>query len=62
MSDKKHSVPLIKNQETLRRRAWVERALAGVRGRAVSAEEPPVEQPEAPKPRLYVVGSDRTTG
>jgi len=56
MSDKKHSDSLITNEDTLQRRDWIERALAGVRGQAVD------EPPETPKqsrarPRLYVVGS-----
>ncbi|MDJ0927052.1 MAG: hypothetical protein QNJ73_05300 [Gammaproteobacteria bacterium] len=59
MSDTKHSAPLIKNQDTLRRRAWVERALAGVRGRSSTAEDAPIDQSDSPKPKLYVVGSNR---
>ncbi len=57
MSKQKHSDPLIKNEETLRRRAWVEQALAGVRLRS-GPDICPSDSPEPPeKPRLYVVGS-----
>lgn len=31
MSDDDHDRPLIRNEDTLRRRAWIDRALAGVR-------------------------------
>lgn len=32
-SDDEHDRPLIRNEDTLRRRAWIDRALAGVRDR-----------------------------
>lgn len=38
MSDNDHDRPLIRNEDTLRRRAWIDRALAGVRGRLKPAE------------------------
>ena len=56
MSDKKHSDPLITNEETLQRRDWIERALAGVRGQAVG-ESPDLPKTARSRPRLYVVGS-----
>jgi hypothetical protein len=45
MSDDNHDQPLIRNEDTLRRRAWIDRALAGVRGRLK-----PAELGEAPTP------------
>ena len=38
MSDNEHDDPMIRNEDTLRRRAWIDRALAGVRGRLKPAE------------------------
>ncbi len=67
MSDKERDYPLIRNEETLRRRAWIDRALAGVRGRLkpdelgeAPATAPPVvvEPPPAgdgSPPKLYLV-------
>ena len=68
MSDKDRDYPLIRNEETLLRRAWIDRALAGVRGRLKPAElgEAPTVTPqaaaEAPppdgdsgRPTLYLV-------
>ena len=51
MSDDDNDDPLIRNEETLRRRAWIDRALAGVRDRLKPDEigETPVSaQPAAP--------------
>ena len=61
MSNKKHSESLIKNEDTLRRRAWVEQALAGVRVRAGTDVRPCEERDGSSKPRLYLVdpGRDR---
>jgi len=55
MSDKKHSDSLITNADTLRRRDWIERALAGVR--SLSAEPDELAKAAQSKPRLYVVSS-----
>ena len=71
MSDNDRDYPLIRNEDTLRRRAWIDRALAGVRGRLKPAElgEAPTRLPEpapaetavevpaedAGRPRLYLV-------
>lgn len=63
MSDDDHDRPLIRNQETLQRRAWIEQAIASVRARLRVAElgegatPPPEPQREAAesRPRLYVV-------
>lgn len=70
-SDDEHDRPLIRNEDTLRRRAWIDRALAGVRDRLkaddstdasvpaqpiVLADPALVAPAEAPAPRrLYVV-------
>ena len=69
MSDKERDYSLIRNEETLRRRAWIDRALAGVRGRlkpgelgeAPTATPPPVVEPppvtgqDSGPPKLYLV-------
>lgn len=68
MSDDDRDRPLIRNEDTLRRRAWVDLALASVRNRLRPAElgEAPAV-PEAPsvepadtaadgdRPKLYLV-------
>jgi hypothetical protein len=58
MSNKKHSDTIITNEQTLQRRAWIERALDGVRGTLLSGEDG-LEIRRKPRPRLYVVGSSR---
>ena len=71
MSDDDHGYPLIRNEDTLRRRARIDRALAGVRGRLKPDElgeaptrlteaapaEPSVDvsAEDAGRPRLYLV-------
>ena len=70
--DDKH--PMIRNEDTLNRRAWIDRALAGVRGRLKPAElgeganvtpapqagrEAAANRPERRPPRLYVVKGPR---
>ncbi|MEZ5566725.1 MAG: hypothetical protein R3F24_14980 [Gammaproteobacteria bacterium] len=68
ISDEEHDRILIRNEETLRRRAWIEHALAAVRERMMPEEtgEPvPVSTPEAgagtvPAPRLYLVRNSST--
>jgi hypothetical protein len=59
MSDRDDNDEIIKNQETRTRRAWVERALAGVRRRLERGEELPAGSQEADPPRLYVVPPGR---
>jgi hypothetical protein len=62
MSDRDETEDILKNPETRTRRAWVERALQGVRRRLDSGEALPEagEVPEAPaRPRLSVVPSGR---
>ncbi len=66
MSDDDRDRPLIRNEDTLRRRAWIDLALASVRSRLKPAElgEVPVAAPEAEavepaadagRPKLYLV-------
>ena len=66
MSDKENEQTAFRNADTLHRRAWIDRALSGVRGRLhpddegdlAAAAPPPVTVPEtipAARPRLYVV-------
>ena len=62
MSKQKHSGEEFTNEHTIRRRAWIARAIEGVRGRFDTGEDDTsVEAPEAgesPKPHLYVVKPD----
>lgn len=73
MSDNDHDHPLIRNEETLRRRAWIDRALAGVRGRLKPAElgeasapseassaDPAEPTGEGSRPKLYLVRNSET--
>ena len=60
MSDIKHSETLISNEATLRRRQWVERAIAGVRGRLTGVDTSPGLRDKPQRPHLYVVGSRRS--
>jgi len=68
MSDDDRDYPLIRNEDTLRRRAWIDRALAGVRSRLrpdelgeapvtpdAAPREPAEAAPEGSRPRLYLV-------
>ena len=61
MSDDDRDRHPIRNEDTLRRRAWIDRALAGVRGRLKPDEmgegpaAPPGAAPEPQPPRLYLV-------
>jgi hypothetical protein len=69
MSDDDRDRPLIRNEDTLHRRAWIDLALAGVRGRLRPAElgegppPPPETAPTEPaetptdggRPKLYLV-------
>ncbi len=68
MSDDDRDRPLIRNEDTLRRRAWIDQALASVRGRLRPAElgeapaapesapvEPPGATADGSRPKLYLV-------
>lgn len=54
MSDEDRDYPLIRNEDTLQRRAWIDRALAGVRGRLkpdeLGGEVPMATEPAAAEP------------
>lgn len=60
MSEIKHSETLITNEATLQRRKWVERAIAGVRGRHNGTDAATETRDKAPRPHLFVVGSRRS--
>jgi hypothetical protein len=60
MSEAKHSETMITNEETRRRREWVERALAGVRGRVAGTDAGRKSADSTRRPNLYVVGSPRS--
>jgi hypothetical protein len=73
MSDNERDHPLIRNEDTLRRRAWIDRALAGVRGRLrpaelgeapvpseASAAEPTEPTGDGSRPKLYLVRNSET--
>ena len=60
MSETKHSNTLITNEATLQRRRWVERAIAGVRGRQYDGEGAADLRDKPPRPNLFVVGSRRS--
>ena len=65
MSDDDNDRPLIRNEDTLRRRAWIDRALAGVRSRlkpdelgeapALPEAAPPEPAADGSRPKLYLV-------
>ena len=67
MSDEDRDRPLIRNEATLHRRAWIDQALASVRARLRPAELgepgalpvdstlPDADEPTGARPRLYVV-------
>lgn len=63
MSDDDNNRPLIRNEDTLRRRAWIDRALAGVRSRLTPDElgERP-ETPAPPAPEQHPAGSPDRRG
>ena len=65
MSDDDRDHPLIRNEDTLRRRAWIDLALASVRHRLRPAElgeappavaaEPAEPASEGGRPKLYLI-------
>ena len=59
MSDNKNSEISFSNAETVRKRAWREKALASVRDRFSIGEERIESTEQASKPNLYVVKSKR---
>jgi hypothetical protein len=59
MSDIKHSDELITNEDTVNRRAWIEKALSVVKGKVTDADES-VDACEQPiQPHLYVVNTNQ---
>lgn len=59
MSETKHSEVTFTNAETIRKRAWIEKALASVKGRLTVGEDGSESTSKARKPHLYVVDSNR---
>lgn len=59
MSQTKHSEKTFTNLETVRKRAWIEKAIASVRGRFTGGEDGPESTDTALRPDLYVVDSDQ---
>lgn len=63
MSDDDRDRPLIRNEDTLARRAWIDLALASVRtrlrpdelGEAPAAPEPAEPPADGSRPKLYLV-------
>jgi len=55
MSRIKHSDNIFTNELTRNRRAWIDRALAGVKGKAEASRETVETCEESRKPDLYVV-------
>ncbi|MBM4196769.1 MAG: hypothetical protein FJ197_06685 [Gammaproteobacteria bacterium] len=61
MSDREDQEEIIRNPETRNRRAWVERALEGVRRRLASEQGLPECGDATPeRPNLYVLRSGRS--
>ena len=59
MSHIKRSKKIFTNEDTVRKRAWIDKALSGVRGR-FGVGKSGVESTERPsKSHLYLVDSDR---
>ena len=62
MSDTKHSDELITNEDTVNRRAWIEKAVSVVKGEVADREDA-VDAVDAgeqsTKPNLYVVNPNR---
>jgi len=60
MSDIKHSDTIIKNEDTIQRRAWIDRAVASAKDCAGSDHSQGAPQETAAKPDLYLVRSNGT--
>ncbi len=58
MSKIKHSGTEFENEHTVRRRAWIAKALDSVRGRFDIGEDDNLSQEVPAKPHLYVVKTD----
>lgn len=60
MSETKHSEISFTNAETVRKRAWIEKALESVKSRFAGREDGIESTEKAGKPNLYVVNSNRS--
>lgn len=58
VSKTKHSDTEFTNEHTVRRRAWIARALDSVRGRFDNGKDDVLIAEETAKPNLYVVKTD----
>ncbi|MDH3509404.1 MAG: hypothetical protein OER85_00955 [Gammaproteobacteria bacterium] len=59
MSDTKHSDEIITNEDTVNRRAWIEKALSVVKGKVADGEDTVDACGQPDKPNLYVVNNKR---
>ena len=59
MSDMKHSDDLITNEDTVNRRAWIEKAVSVVKGKVTDGEEAVDTSEQSKNPNLYVVNTNR---
>jgi hypothetical protein len=57
MSDRKHSDRLITNEDTVNRRAWIEKAVSVAKGTVEDAAETVESGEQSGKPSLYIVDS-----
>lgn len=58
MSDRKHSDPLITNEDTVNRRAWIEKAVSVAKGIVEDVADSVEFGEQSGKPNLYVVDSE----
>ena len=61
MSDRKHSDEIITNEDTVNRRAWIEKAVSVVKGKVTDQGEAVDTGDQSKKPHLYVVDTNRTS-
>jgi hypothetical protein len=59
MSESDDNHDILKNEETLKRRDWIARAVDGVRRRLESGDELEAAPEKNGRPQLYVVTSNR---
>jgi hypothetical protein len=59
MSERKHSEKEFTNEDTVRRRAWIDKALDSVKGRFMVGNERLELRESAAKSSLYVIDSKR---
>lgn len=59
MSERKHSEKEFTNEDTVRRRAWIDKALDSVKGRFTVGDERLELRESAAKSNLYVIDSKR---